>query len=156
MPLQFLQQTGWHVGYYFSTYSIEYRKTTDHGNADALSRLPFSPDPSFDGEEGDADMDTVCAIRTISLQLNPMDPGVLAKESAKDPVVAKVMLFTQEGWSPKAEPEDHYSVEIFSFTFKSSWLSAYTAPESSFHLAFNLKCWNSCIWVTSGCKGCVT
>eukprot|EP00731_Ephydatia_muelleri_P005173 Em0002g1349a len=71
------------------SYFIEYRKTTDHGNANALSRLPFGPDPSFDGEEGDADMDTVCAIRTISLQLNPMDPGVLAKESAKDPVLAK-------------------------------------------------------------------
>ena len=98
------------------SYSIEYRKTTDHGNADALSRLPFGPDPSFDGEEGDADVDTVCAIRTISLQLNPTDPGVLAKESAKDPVLAKVMLFTCEGWSPKAEPEDQgkdYSVEDF-------------------------------------------
>ena len=79
------------------SYFIEYRKTTDHGNANALSRLPFGPDPSFDGEEGDADMDIVCAIRTISLQLNPMDPGVLAKESAKDPVLAKVMLFTREG-----------------------------------------------------------
>ena len=98
------------------SYSIEYRKTTDHGNADALSRLPFGPDPSFDGVEGDADVDTVCAIRTISLQLNPTDPGVLAKESAKDPVLAKVMLFTREGWSPKAEPEDQgkdYSVEDF-------------------------------------------
>ena len=61
-------------------------------------------------------MDTVCAIRTISLQLNPTDPGVLAKESAKDPVLAKVMLFTREGWSPKEEPEDQgkdYSVEDF-------------------------------------------
>ena len=98
------------------SYSIEYRKTTDHGNADALSRLPLGPDPNFDREEGDADVDTVCAIRTISLQLNPTDPGVLSKESAKDPVLAKVMLFTREGWSPKAEPEDQgkdYSVEDF-------------------------------------------
>eukprot|EP00731_Ephydatia_muelleri_P009196 Em0004g1534a len=98
------------------SYSIEYRKTTDHGNADALSRLPLGPDPNFDREEGDADVDTVCAIRTISLQLNPTDPDVLPKESAKDPVLAKVMLFTREGWSPKAEPEDQgkdYSVEDF-------------------------------------------
>ena len=61
-------------------------------------------------------MDTVCAIRTISLQLNPTDPGVLAKESAKDPVLAKVMLFTREGCSPKAESEDQgkdYSMEDF-------------------------------------------
>ncbi|KAL5517830.1 hypothetical protein EMCRGX_G003454 [Ephydatia muelleri] len=94
----------------------QFLKTTDHGNADALSRLPLGPDPNFDREEGDADVDTVCAIRTISLQLNPTDPGVLPKESAKDPVLAKVMLFTREGWSPKAEPKDQgkdYSVEDF-------------------------------------------
>ena len=53
------------------SYSIEYRETTDHGNADTLSCFPFGPDPSFDGEGGDADMDTVCNIQTISLQLNP-------------------------------------------------------------------------------------
>lgn len=69
------------------------------------------------GEEDEADVDTVCAIRTISLQLSPTDPGVLAKESANDPVLVKVIiLFVREGWPPKAEVEDHgkeYSVEDF-------------------------------------------
>ena len=66
-------------------YSIEHRKTSDHGNADALSRLPVGPDVNFDEEEGDADMDTVCTIKTVSFQLNPTDPGTQAKESTKDP-----------------------------------------------------------------------
>ena len=56
-------------------YTIEYRPTKQHGNADALSRLPAGPDLSFDGEEGDNDVDTVCTIRTISSQLQPYSIG---------------------------------------------------------------------------------
>ena len=56
-------------------YTIEYRKTSLHGNADALSRLPSGPDNYFDGEENEADVDMVCAIKTIDSQLNPTDPG---------------------------------------------------------------------------------
>ena len=52
-------------------YTIEYRSTKQHGNADALSRLPVGPDLSFDGEEGDNDVDTVCTIRVINSQLQP-------------------------------------------------------------------------------------
>ena len=33
----------------------------------------------------------------LSLQLDPTDPGTMAKESAKDPVIANVMCFTREG-----------------------------------------------------------
>ena len=36
-------------------YTIVYRKTCDHGNADALSRLPVGLDASFDEGEDDAD-----------------------------------------------------------------------------------------------------
>ena len=97
-------------------YSIKYRRTADHGNADVLSRLPAGPDITFDGEESEADVDTVCTIRVISLQLNPTDPGVLAKESAKDPVIADVMRYCREGWPTKATSDDQvqdYSVEQF-------------------------------------------
>ncbi|KAL5510825.1 hypothetical protein EMCRGX_G006431 [Ephydatia muelleri] len=62
-------------------YTIEYRKSAEHGNADALSRLPVGPDGIFDAEEGEADVDMVCTIKTISLQLNPMDQGVQQRSS---------------------------------------------------------------------------
>ena len=100
-------------------YSIEYRKTSDHGNADALSRLPAGPDHNFDGEESGADIDTVCLIKMISMQLKPIDSGVLTKETAKDPVLSAVMRYTREGWPPKSQSETvrdtnkTYTVEDF-------------------------------------------
>ena len=68
-------------------YTIEYRPTKQHSNADALSRLPAGPDLSFDGEEGDNDVDTVCTIRTISSQLQPYSRNQLKDSTNKDPVI---------------------------------------------------------------------
>ena len=97
-------------------YTIEYRKSAEHGNADALSRLPVGPDVTFDAEEGEADVDIT--IKTISLQLNPMDQGVLAKESSKDPVIARVMRYTREGWPPQLRSEGDSSADCLVETFR--------------------------------------
>lgn len=93
-------------------YSIEYRKTSDHGNTDALSRLP---DAYFDVEESEAAIDTVCTIKAVSLQLKPTNPSVLAKESRQDPVNSTVICHTREGWPSedsrsKEEHHEGYSV----------------------------------------------
>ena len=77
-------------------YTIEYWKSAERGNVDALSSFPVGPDVTFDAEEGESVVDMVCTIKTISLQLNPMDQGVLAKESSKDPVIARVMRYTRK------------------------------------------------------------
>ena len=82
-------------------YTIEYRKTADHGNADALSRLPLGDDIDFDREESGEDMDMVCAIKVLSLQVKPVDANILRQESGKDPVIATVMRYTREGWPSK-------------------------------------------------------
>nr|KAG5698933.1 hypothetical protein BaRGS_024854 [Batillaria attramentaria] len=82
-------------------YTIEYRKTADHGNADALSRLPSVDDIDFDREESGEDTDMVCAIRVLSLQVKPFDANILRQESGKDPVIATVMRYVREGWPLK-------------------------------------------------------
>ena len=71
-------------------YTIEYRSTKQHGNADALSRLPVGPDLLFDGEEGDNGVDTVYTIRVINSQLQPHSRNQLKDATNRDPVISEV------------------------------------------------------------------
>ena len=86
-------------------YMIECRKTKDHANADALSRLSLQEDSKFDAEESEDDTLMVCQIQTIDEKVTPAEQGSLAKESAKDPVISMIMRFTREGWQPKKNDE---------------------------------------------------
>ena len=76
-------------------YTVEYRQTKDHGNADALSRLPSGADTQFDEKESSADTDSIYTIKTIGLQLNPGDPGVLQKES-ENAIYARGLAITKD------------------------------------------------------------
>ena len=87
-------------------YTFEFRKTSEHENADALSRLPSGPDSDFDGEEKDADIDTVCAIKVISAQLIPTKPGILVSETSRDPILSAVLRYVREGRPHQLESED--------------------------------------------------
>ena len=86
-------------------YKIEFRKTKDHANADALSRFSLQDDPKFDREEREDDTLMVCQIQTINEKINPADQGSLARESAQDPIISIVMRLTREGWQPKKNDE---------------------------------------------------
>ena len=43
-------------------YSVKFRKTHEHGNADALSHLTAGSDQQFDEEEIGKDVDNVCTV----------------------------------------------------------------------------------------------
>lgn len=87
-------------------YTIEYRSTKSHGNADALSRLPAGSDPSFDKEERGDDCDTVLMIHTVGSQIQADDPTILRKQSSSDPMISTAMRYTREGWPAKLENHD--------------------------------------------------
>ena len=84
-------------------YTIEYRKTSARGNADALSRLPVGHDEQFDDED---DINIVSAIKTISSQIKPTDSETVRKESGKDLGISADMRYTREG-----RPEKQSSVQ---------------------------------------------
>ena len=62
-------------------------------------------DTSFDGEEMEDDVDSACLIRTISRQINPDNPLLVVRETAKDPILSQLMRFVKEGW-PHAFSEE--------------------------------------------------
>ena len=79
---------------------------------------PAGPNLSFDGEEGDNDVDTVCTIRTISSQLQPYSRNQLKDSTNKDPVISEVKRYVREGW-----PQHIDKPEVQEFKKYSSSLS---------------------------------
>ena len=86
-------------------YTIEYRTTAKHANADALSRLPANTDSQFDGEESEDDIEMVCAITSLSEKVTPKDQTSLKRLTSQDPVLSLVIRFTREGWPAKKDDE---------------------------------------------------
>lgn len=93
-------------------YQIVYRKSAEHGNADALSRLPQGPDKSFDQKETWEDTDTVCTIKTIGSQLNKKNADVVTEESRKDQVISAVISNCKNGWRRQRKRNDPMYSEI--------------------------------------------
>ena len=67
-------------------YKIEYCKTNDHANADALIHLPADDDPQFDRKENGEDTGLFCAIQEVCKKVKPGAHNILRQESAKNPI----------------------------------------------------------------------
>ena len=57
----------------------------------------FGTDAKFDREEQEANSSMVCTVQVIRRELNLMDPGLLVKESSKDPVILQLCVTLRKG-----------------------------------------------------------
>ena len=86
-------------------YNIEFQRTQDHGNADALSRLPLvsgvsGPEVTSNTE---ASLFNFCQIETL-----PITAKELAAHVHKDPTLAKVIYYANEGWTSSMDRSDPF------------------------------------------------
>lgn len=72
-------------------YDIQYRRSSDHANADALSRLPCQRDT----DESTDESEVFCVSHIDELPVSAKD---IAEETRHDPLLSKVLDLTLSGW----------------------------------------------------------
>ena len=80
-------------------YEIEFRPTKQHANADSLSRLPLENAPTTDTDKS-VTMFNIQQIGTL-----PVRAKQLHQETANDPLLFKVLLYTKEGWPREVDAQ---------------------------------------------------
>ena len=71
------------------TYTISYKHTKEHGNADCLSRLPLETDPEF--EKFHICESMVNLIQVTLIKSLPLSADIVKKETEKDTVLSRVL-----------------------------------------------------------------
>ena len=79
-------------------YHTVYRKSADHANADALSRLPIGSDSNFDKEESIVDIASDVMLESHVILNLPLSAITVADYTRKDPILPKVQHFVTNGW----------------------------------------------------------
>ena len=84
------------------SYDIEYRSTTDFGQADGRSRLPVGPDRLFD-DQNIMDVDQIATIQEELQQQLPIRASEVAQATRKDSLLTKVHHYVLSGWPPESD-----------------------------------------------------
>ena len=80
-------------------YNIEFKSTLGYANADGLSRLPFKHQAAT-GNPPDPPVFNVQQLNVL-----PVTARQLAAATCTDPVLARVLRYTQVGWPPEIVEE---------------------------------------------------
>lgn len=75
-------------------YTIQFKSTTQHANADALSRLPLQS--QIRGEESEAEH--VSCFNVSQTGYLPLTAKQLQAATRKDPLLSRVFNFVKNGW----------------------------------------------------------
>lgn len=85
-------------------YDIKYKNTLQHGNADALSRLPIGPDRHFDSMQQLEDQEITHAIQE-EIELLPIVADQVRILTKSDSTLQTVIEWINSGW-PKTKPTE--------------------------------------------------
>ena len=83
-------------------YELELRPTQEHGNADGLLRLPMEHEEPLESISSEASL-----FNTQQLEVLPILPDPLQRETSRDVIILKVFCCEMEGWPEKVIPELH-------------------------------------------------
>lgn len=75
------------------SYDVVYRKTSDHCNADALSRLPLPIT-----EQTASSDDPVYLFQVAQMSVLPVTAAEIRRATARDPVLSRIYHYTQSSW----------------------------------------------------------
>ena len=73
-------------------YDIEFRSTKQHSNADAFSRLPLRTHEEIER------VSATSVFNLTQIAFLPVDTDKLRRATNSDPVLSKVVMYTQRGW----------------------------------------------------------
>ena len=79
-------------------YTLKFRNTTAHGNADTLSQLPLLVVPA------NVEKPPELVLLTEHLQDSPVTANHICSWTQKDPILSKVVQFFQQGWPSHGKP----------------------------------------------------
>ena len=74
-------------------YEVEYKPSTQHGNADAVSRLPLDIDDDMDNED-----EIFCAVEEQQLEKLPLKGKDIKDATEQDSILSQVFNYTLHSW----------------------------------------------------------
>ena len=80
-------------------YSIEYKNTTQHENADGLSRLPLKKSCNKDV------VDPVEIFQVSQIEGLPVNADMIRQATQRDPILSRVVKYTKQGWPSVGKKE---------------------------------------------------